>query len=71
MWNDEQVRCIHYILSDKPWLSRRNPDVNAKHFGVLHDWWWQEFDKLSHEMELKDQEGWSLVLKNVDVPKRE
>ncbi len=69
VWDDEQVRCIHYILPDKPWLSRRNPDVNAKHFGLLHDWWWQDFDVLSQTMESEDPEGWNLVLNHVDVSK--
>lgn len=69
VWDDEEVRCVHYILSDKPWLSRRNPDVNVRHFGVLHDWWWQEFDEVSRTMESTDVEGQKLVLKYVDVTK--
>jgi len=69
VWDDEQVHCIHYILSDKPWLSRKNPDPNARHFGLLHDWWWREFDVLSQTMERADPEGWKLVLKYVDVSK--
>lgn len=69
VWDDEQVRCIHYILSDKPWLSRQNPDVNARHFGLLHEWWWQEFDRVSDTMRLTDPEGWNLVSKYVDVSK--
>jgi lipopolysaccharide biosynthesis glycosyltransferase len=69
VWSDEEVRCIHYILSDKPWLSRKNPDPNARHFGILHEWWWQSFDEMGETMKLADAEGWKLVLKHVDVQK--
>lgn len=71
LWNDDEVRCIHYILSDKPWLSRQNPDPEAKHFGILHDWWWQTFDEMGLMMKSTDAEGWKLVLKHVDVTKND
>jgi lipopolysaccharide biosynthesis glycosyltransferase len=69
VWKDDQVRCVHYILPDKPWLSRKNPDENLPHFGLLHDWWWQSFDEVAGGLESTDPEGLKLVLKYVDVSK--
>lgn len=69
VWDDDQVRCIHYILPDKPWLSRKNPDMNAPHFGVLHEWWWQVFDEVSRRLESTDPEGLDLIRKHVDESK--
>ncbi|KXN89910.1 Galactinol synthase 1 [Leucoagaricus sp. SymC.cos] len=67
VWKDDQVRCVHYILSDKPWLTRKNPDVNAPHFGLLHEWWWQVFDEVSRKLESTNPEGHKIVLKYVDT----
>jgi len=66
VWDDEKVRCVHYILPDKPWLSRKNPDVNALHFGILHEWWWQVFDEVSCKLDLMTTEGSKLIWKYVD-----
>jgi len=66
VWDDEKVRCVHYILSDKPWTSRKNPDVNALHFGILHEWWWNVFDEVSHELGSLTAEGSQLIQKYVD-----
>jgi len=65
-WRDDEVRCLHYILPDKPWQSRVPPKLQPE-LDVLNKWWWQRFDQLGDEMKAADPEGWSLVLASVDT----
>ena len=57
LWRDEEVRCVHYILDDKPWHGKET----TKDYGEVHGWWWDRFGKLGEEMELTDKEGWLVV----------
>jgi lipopolysaccharide biosynthesis glycosyltransferase len=65
LWRDEEIRCLHYILHDKPWLDR----VGEKGTGGLYEdvnrWWWESFEKLGEEMKPEDPKGWELVLQGV------
>ena len=64
MWRDEEVRCLHYILTDKPWMARvRKGDVvdDLKEMGV---WWWERFDALVGGLQ-DDPETRELLLANV------
>jgi lipopolysaccharide biosynthesis glycosyltransferase len=64
LWRDEEVRCLHYILPDKPWKARvRKGDVvdNLKEMDV---WWWERFDVLVGGLE-DDPETRELLLANV------
>jgi len=64
-WSDEEVRCLHYILPDKPWLSRiTSPEL--KEYGIVNGWWWEQFDQLVEQMSKGDQDSLQLVLSNVD-----
>jgi len=65
-WRDEEVRCLHYILPDKPWQSRVTPPGMQPDLDVLNQRWWQQFDRLGEEMITSDPEGWHFVLSNVD-----
>ncbi|KIY70515.1 glycosyltransferase family 8 protein [Cylindrobasidium torrendii FP15055 ss-10] len=58
MWEDEEVRCVHYILADKPWMERGNKGDVAD---VLNEWWWDMFQELGESMCLSDPEGWDIV----------
>lgn len=62
MWRDEEIRCLHYILSDKPWLI---PPGAGGDYEVVNQWWWDRFEKLREGMEPTDSEGWKLVTSNV------
>jgi hypothetical protein len=65
LWRDEEVRCIHYILPDKPWKKRvRESDV-VDETTETHRWWWERFDKLVDELG-EDSETRQLLLANVD-----
>jgi lipopolysaccharide biosynthesis glycosyltransferase len=57
LWRDEEVRCVHYILPEKPWQSRKAD----KEYETVHGWWWDRFDRLGEEMQGADSKGWSLV----------
>ncbi|KAI0361791.1 glycosyltransferase family 8 protein [Trametes cingulata] len=63
LWRDEEVRCVHYILHDKPWKNR--PGAGNPQYAVVNQWWWDVFEKLRAEMEVSDPEGWKLVEGNV------
>ncbi|EFI28638.1 glycosyl transferase [Coprinopsis cinerea okayama7 len=42
MWSDDEVRCVHYILADKPWQSRLM--IHDKAFARVNQWWWDSYD---------------------------
>ena len=66
-WSDDEVRCLHYILPDKPWQSRITPQGFQPDLDILNQWWWKQFDNLSNELKASDPEGWKLVISNVDT----
>lgn len=62
LWRDDEIRCLHYILHDKPWHQR----LLEGDYAELNDWWWARFDQLKDEM-VRDRllEEWKLVEANV------
>ena len=64
LWRDEEVRCLHYLLPDKPWKRRvRGSDV-VDDPTETHKWWWERFDRLDDETG-EDSETQKLLLANV------
>ncbi|KAI0666689.1 nucleotide-diphospho-sugar transferase [Trametes maxima] len=63
VWRDDEVRCLHYVLADKPWKAR--PDAGDPEFKVVNQWWWDELEGLRAEMREVDTEGCKLVEENV------
>ncbi|OAX44738.1 nucleotide-diphospho-sugar transferase [Rhizopogon vinicolor AM-OR11-026] len=63
LWRDEEIRCLHYILADKPWHARVSEDDTGE-FAKSHRWWWDRLEQLGQEMK-EETEGWKLVLANV------
>ena len=61
-WSDEEVRCLHYILHDKPWHARV---PTGSEYDGLHQLWWDQFDAIGKEMENVDRDGWNLLLSQV------
>ncbi|KAI0307771.1 glycosyltransferase family 8 protein [Multifurca ochricompacta] len=64
LWRDEEVRCLHYILSDKPWKARIREGDAIDDLTEMDRWWWRRFDRLIDEME-DDPETQKLLLANV------
>ncbi|KAJ4001048.1 nucleotide-diphospho-sugar transferase [Lentinula boryana] len=64
LWSDDEIRCLHYILKDKPWEARI-PIVSGP-FDEVHEWWWKEFDRLASELDLQSRDK---VLSLVDTSK--
>ncbi|KAI0702509.1 nucleotide-diphospho-sugar transferase [Cytidiella melzeri] len=58
LWRDDEVRCVHYILSQKPWDAPRGTVPDDE---VVYGWWWAAYDRLRDAMILSDPEGWELV----------
>ncbi|KAI0936171.1 hypothetical protein AcW1_000473 [Taiwanofungus camphoratus] len=58
MWRDEEVRCLHYILPDKPWST---PPGSGGDYEEVHQWWWDRYQVLEKQMQKSDPEGWKLV----------
>jgi len=52
LWDDNEVRCLHYILPDKPWQSRSVPAEVEDQLGETNRWWWQHYDNLAEELKL-------------------
>lgn len=51
-WRDDEIRCLHYILSDKPWHYRRGEAPIE--YEELHAWWWDAFDQVVAELSSVD-----------------
>ncbi|KAG5718848.1 hypothetical protein E4T56_gene6329 [Termitomyces sp. T112] len=66
LWRDDEVRCLHYILPDKPWQSRVTSQESEAQLGEMNRWWWKQFDTLGEEMQTTDPRGWQFVLSSVD-----
>ncbi|KAF8507135.1 nucleotide-diphospho-sugar transferase [Russula emetica] len=64
LWRDEEVRCLHYILPDKPWKTRVRKDDVVDDLTEMDLWWWERFDILVGELE-DDPETRELLLANV------
>ncbi|OCH96552.1 nucleotide-diphospho-sugar transferase [Obba rivulosa] len=62
LWRDEEVRCLHYILHDKPWS---HPPGTGGDYEEVNRWWWDGYEALRQEMEESNKEDWALVDANV------
>ncbi|KAI6044943.1 glycosyltransferase family 8 protein [Pisolithus marmoratus] len=63
LWRDEEIKCLHYILADKPWHARVRQDRKGE-YDKCNQWWWDRFEELAAEMQ-GNSENWELVLANV------
>lgn len=48
LWKEDEIRCLHYILGDKPWHSRLM--VQDQVFGRTNQWWWNAWDDVINEL---------------------
>jgi len=64
LWRDDEVRCLHYILPDKPWKARVRKDDDIDELKEMDVWWWERFDKVVGELE-DDPETRELLVANV------
>ena len=62
LWRNEEIRCLHYILPEKPWRTKVVDEWERD----MYQWWWDRYrlleDRLSHE---GDEETLKLVRENV------
>ena len=58
LWRDEEIRCLHFILHDKPWTTPRG---TAGVYETLHGWWWDRYERLGGDMKVSDPAGWAVV----------
>ncbi|KAG8219910.1 glycosyltransferase family 8 protein [Butyriboletus roseoflavus] len=64
LWRDEEIRCLHYILADKPWHARV-PKEGGGEYDKSHQWWWDRLELLGAEMQKNDGEDWKVIMANV------
>lgn len=64
LWRDEEIRCLHYILADKPWQARVSKDGGGE-YDKSHQWWWDRLELVGVEMRTDNGEDWKVVLANV------
>jgi lipopolysaccharide biosynthesis glycosyltransferase len=62
LWRDEEVKCLHYILHDKPW---NTPPGTAGEYEELNSWWWSRFDMVKTELQRESPQGLKYVLDNM------
>lgn len=65
LWRDDEIRCFHYILDDKPWHAKVGEQSIGGDYYVVNRWWWDELEKLGEIMKVSNPQGWELVLRNV------
>ncbi|KAG0129301.1 nucleotide-diphospho-sugar transferase [Tuber indicum] len=52
IWNDDEVKNVHYVLSPKPWDNRESEEFT-------HKWWWECNDaRVAKEKEVGISDGW-------------
>ncbi|KAI0271327.1 nucleotide-diphospho-sugar transferase [Gloeopeniophorella convolvens] len=61
-WRDDEVRCLHLILPDKPWKARVGSDAVVDPMQETHAWWWKQCDAMIDELESDDPETRKVVL---------
>ena len=64
LWDEEEIRCLHYILGDKPWQSRLM--VGDQVFGKMNQWWWDAWDEVVDELNGIDHKTAEFVSQFVD-----
>ncbi|KAL0072090.1 hypothetical protein AAF712_001013 [Marasmius tenuissimus] len=52
LWDDSEVRCLHYILPEKPWHTRDLPAGDP--YREMNSWWWARFEKMVEGLEADD-----------------
>ncbi|KAF8922425.1 nucleotide-diphospho-sugar transferase [Mucidula mucida] len=65
LWSNNELRCVHYILADKPWMARVPAAGTGGPFDDVNRWWWDHFEQLGAQLRESDPEGWKLVLSSV------
>lgn len=58
LWRDEHVRCLHYILTDKPWMQPRG---SGGDYETVNQWWWDRYDSLKGLIKESHPESWALI----------
>ncbi|THH07616.1 hypothetical protein EW145_g3258 [Phellinidium pouzarii] len=52
LWRDEDVKCIHYILGDKPWTYRpKEGEHPQSDYDEVNKWWWDTYYGIGKELE--------------------
>ncbi|EEB93853.1 hypothetical protein MPER_07441 [Moniliophthora perniciosa FA553] len=53
-WDDNEIRCLHYILHDKPWKARESSEGEPAYI-EFNNWWWDRYEQMLMGLEAKDQ----------------
>lgn len=53
LWRDEEIRCLHYILSVKPWHTKVVDEWEKEMF----QWWWDRYYPLEARLSQESEEG--------------
>ena len=58
LWRDEHVRCLHYILDDKPWM---RPHGTGGDYETVNGWWWDQYDAMTGRIKESHPESLALI----------
>ncbi|KAF5375112.1 hypothetical protein D9758_000170 [Tetrapyrgos nigripes] len=64
LWRDDEVRCLHFILRNKPWGARAPTTLGP--FDAVDAWWWQHFDEMGDSMQKNEPKDWEYISSLVD-----
>ena len=65
LWSDREVKCIHYILADKPWKSIPFSDEHPGDYDDLNQWWWNAFNDMGEQMRQSHPADWKYMSSHV------
>jgi len=68
LWRDEEIRCLHYILHDKPWQARVGESGTGGPYEDVNRWWWERLDRLVTELDKSDALDKKMILDNIAAP---
>ncbi|KAH8120411.1 nucleotide-diphospho-sugar transferase [Phellopilus nigrolimitatus] len=70
LWRDEDVKCVHYILADKPWTYRpKKGEAPLNEFHDVNLWWWDAYYGIGEQLNKAGTEehrrAWEYINANV------
>ncbi|KAF7436373.1 hypothetical protein PC9H_003206 [Pleurotus ostreatus] len=68
LWSDDEVRCLHYILPEKPWHGRVGAPGTGGDYEEVNRWWWDRFAKVEDQLKSSGDEAGLRLLQSVVPP---
>ena len=60
LWDDNEIRCLHYILNDKPWKKQTVEDTNIA-YSEVDGSWWEHYNEMAKSLRDVSPKDWEFV----------